>query len=136
MECKQFENRLIDYLEDSCSPSLKLAMADHLESCSSCLAKYHYIKDMYGILDIEKEIEVPPFLMTRIEGRMEKGVEKRTNIRWVPAFAATLVMGLFFGFLVSTITMSPQKMNYSERELAYFFNEMQIEHVESTLLSD
>ena len=85
---------------------------------------------------MEKTVEVNPFLLTRIKARLEQTEKHEPGRILKPlAIAAALVMGVFFGILLGQLTMTPKATN-SEQEVAYLFQDHQIESMESLLMED
>jgi len=136
MDCKIFETKLIAYMDGELSESLAHDMHQHIISCSKCKEMYDFVSMGYQTIQNEKNIQIKPFLYTRIQGRQQSRTPSIFKPVSIPALAGVLVMGLVFGFIVSTISFAPQQNKNQEYELAYLFNEMQFENVESKLLSD
>jgi predicted anti-sigma-YlaC factor YlaD len=136
MDCKSTEKKLIFFIENSLKPEESVLVAAHLEQCPECRAKLEFLKEILAQADIEKATEVNPFLFTRIQGRLEQ-VKKQKNKRILQplAISAALVIGIISGILLGQITMTPNTTD-PEREIAFLFQDDQIENMESLLLED
>lgn len=136
MNCKSTEKKLIFFIENSLKPEETVVVAAHLEQCPDCRAKLEYLKEILAQAEIEKIIENKPFLFTRIQGRLANEETHKTKRILRPlAIAAALVMGVFFGILLGQLTMTPKATN-SEQEVAYLFQDHQMESMESLLMED
>ncbi|MFA5301603.1 MAG: zf-HC2 domain-containing protein [Bacteroidales bacterium] len=136
MDCKSTEKKLIFFIENSLNQEESVLVATHLEQCPECRAKLEFLKEILAHADIEKAIEVKPFLFTRIQSRLEQAEKHKTKRILQPlAISIALVIGIFSGILLGQITMTP-KTTDPEREIAYLFQDDQIENMESLLLED
>ncbi|MDA3927631.1 MAG: zf-HC2 domain-containing protein [Prolixibacteraceae bacterium] len=138
MNCKAIDKNLIFYIDGSLSADKNQMVSHHLKSCTECTAKLDYLTHSLQQFDAVKSTEIKPFLYTRISARMEQ--PKVTRTQWVLApfaIAAVLVVGLFFGSLVGKITVAPRvTVAQVDYDVAYLFNDAQIENVEYKLLND
>ena len=89
------------------------------------------------VIKKEKELEVRPFLYTRIQSKLDEPVVSKKQ--WVLApilMTAIVVLGLFIGTVIGQKTVSPKLANDTTYELAYLFNDTQLESLEYKLLND
>jgi predicted anti-sigma-YlaC factor YlaD len=136
MNCKSTEKKLIFFIENSLKPEETVVVAAHLEQCPDCRAKLEYLKEILAQAEIEKIIENKPFLFTRIQGRLANEETHKTKRILRPlAIAVALVIGVFSGILLGQYTMTPNTTD-QEREVAYLFQDQEIENMESLLLED
>ena len=138
MECRKFENKLIHYLEGSLTSEEMNATRQHLEVCSSCSEKLEYLKVHANVMEEYKTTEVKPFLYTRIHAKLDSEVIPAQRRILVPLFAVSvLTLGLFFGSLLGKYTMAPVNDQIAaDYEVAYLFNEMNLESAEYRLLNE
>jgi hypothetical protein len=136
MNCKSTEKKLIFFIENALPPEDAVLVATHLEHCPDCRAKLEFLKEILSQANMEKTVEVNPFLFTRIKARLEQTEKHEPGRILKPlAIAAALVMGVFFGILLGQLTMTPKATN-SEQEVAYLFQDHQMESMESLLMED
>ncbi len=136
MDCKSTEKKLIFFIENALNPEDAVVVAAHLEQCPDCRSKMEFLKETLSRVNMEKTVEVNPFLFTRIQARLEQTEKHETRRILKPlAIAAALVMGVFFGILLGQLTMTPKATN-SEQEVAYLFQDHQMESMESLLMED
>ncbi|HPQ55974.1 MAG TPA: zf-HC2 domain-containing protein [Bacteroidales bacterium] len=136
MDCKSTEKKLIFFIENALPPEDAVLVATHLEQCPDCRSKMEFLKETLSRVNMEKTVEVNPFLFTRIQARLEQTEKHETRRILKPlAIAAALVMGVFFGILLGQLTMTPKATN-SEQEVAYLFQDHQMESMESLLMED
>jgi predicted anti-sigma-YlaC factor YlaD len=136
VNCKSTGKKLIFFLDNSLNPEETVLVAAHLEQCPECRAKLEFLKEILAQADIEKTTEVNPFLFTRIQSRLEQVKEHKTKRILQPlAISVALVIGILSGILLGQITVTPNTI-YPEREIAYLFQDDQIENMESLLLED
>lgn len=137
MECRNLENKLLFYIEGALSESEEELVKNHLATCKACENKYAFIKSTFQQIEKEKQIAVNPFLYTRLQGKFEKAtIAKR---KWVMApimISTVLVLGLFVGTLIGQLTTSPKITDESNYEVAYLFNDTQLEGLEFALLNE
>ncbi len=136
MDCKSTEKKLIFFIENALNPEDAVVVAAHLEQCPDCRSKMEFLKETLSRVNMEKTVEVNPFLFTRIQARLEQTEKHETRRILKPlAIAAALVMGVFFGILLGQLTMTPNATNF-EHEVAYLFQDHQMESMESLLMED
>ncbi len=138
MECNSVEKKLILYLEDDLHGDDYQQVSQHLDGCRQCAAKLQYVKESFQWIEAEKSIDVKPFLYTRIKSRMEhKNVAVRQWVLAPLAIASVLVVGLFVGTLVGkTRIRQLLASNTLEYEVAYFFNDDQMENMVYKLINE
>ncbi len=136
MDCKSTEKKLIFFIENALNPEDAVVVAAHLEQCPDCRAKLEYLKEILAQAEIEKIIENKPFLFTRIQGRFSKC----RNTQNQKSFATGGNCHCFghwhiLRHLLGQFTMTPNTTD-REREVAYLFQDQEIENIESLLLED
>ena len=137
MDCKNIENQLLFYIEGELPQEEQNTIEKHLAHCSSCMGKYEFLKTSLQVIESEKKQEVKPFLYTRIQSKLEASVARQQRWVWTPVLAtAVLVFGLVIGTFVGKMTMAPRISADSNYEVAYLFNDTQLESLEYKLLND
>lgn len=137
MECKAIEKKLLFYIEGELNDKDEIEVESHLLTCTTCKSKYNFIKGSMLLIESEKKMEINPFLYTRIQGKLDAPVVSRRQRVFVPVLmTSVLVVGLFIGTLIGQITVSPKLSNETNYEVAYLFNDTQLEGLEYKLLND
>jgi anti-sigma factor RsiW len=138
MRCKDIEKKLIFFLEGELQEQEQKMVSEHIGHCEGCTAKLQYLKGSLLIFEAEKAIEVKPFLYTRIKARMEP--RQQTVRRWVLAplaVASILVMGLLIGSVAGRLTVQQgTTLVQTDHNVAYLFNDADLESTESILLNN
>jgi predicted anti-sigma-YlaC factor YlaD len=103
MDCQLVKTNLMDYAEGKASDSLRIEISRHLESCTSCRSYSQTVIDFVKQVNIEKSMQVSPFLYTRIEENLKKSGAVRVLslqarfIRSYYYYAAVIVIALGIG---------------------------------------
>ena len=107
MRCKEFENKIIDYLEGSLSNVEMNRMKDHLEGCEQCSQLYEEIRLTYSMADQEKAPEMHRGFYDRVKARMDSGQPEagktiRLNRFYAAAATILVLIGLALGILLGS----------------------------------
>ncbi len=146
MKCKHIENKIIFYIEGSLQEKEESDIKKHIENCKSCYNIYNQMKLSLAVIDNEKDKIPNPFLYTRIKQNIDDLENTNKNFIFSPknkmalqsAFATFfLAVGIFAGVFLGNTLSNDIKISdqISETEELYF-NEMEFEEIETTLLSD
>jgi len=71
MNEQHITERLWEFHLGNLSEEENRQMETHLEACESCLRESEVVKQAVQEIAVERSQEVPPFLYTRIQGRLE-----------------------------------------------------------------
>ncbi len=129
MTCKETENKLFLYLSDKLPADEKIAVENHLKTCSSCRSKLRLLQEVDSLAEKEASEEPDPFIYNRIKAAIgDIKPQKTTTVRlssWqTVAVAALVILGLFLGnWLGKTYvnTVSEENMAYVEDQDQYLF---------------
>jgi anti-sigma factor RsiW len=78
MNCKNFPNDLIFYLDRELPEERMEAVRKHLDECVDCQSFLAVMQSQLEIIDQEKQPEVSPYFFTRLSARLdEKNVATR-----------------------------------------------------------
>lgn len=107
MRCKEFENKIIDYLESELSDSDMNRMKKHLEECDNCNHLYTEIKKTYELLEQEKAPELQAGFFERVQSRKTfqnatSGKMVTLNRFYAAAAAIAIMVGLALGITLSS----------------------------------
>ena len=106
MNCKEFSNHLMDYVEGLLPHSQEAVMNEHIKHCDVCRLRLEKVKKVLAIL---KEDKVPqlseakknalfPIVMERIE---QRSVTTRRKRKW--AYGLSFGLALILVFIISII---------------------------------
>jgi len=112
MNCKEFSNHLIDFVEGNLSSSEEIRMKEHIKKCDKCRLKLTKIKKTIALL---KEDKVPPLgyakknalfplVMERLE---ERTIIKRKKRKW--AYGLSFGFSLILVFIISLMGIRNQR---------------------------
>lgn len=107
MRCKEFENKIIDYLEETLPATEMNRINEHLEKCGQCSRLYDEIRRTYGLPGQEKAPEMQPGFYERVKTKMDSKQEnagKSISLNRFYAAAATILVliGLALGILLGS----------------------------------
>ena len=137
MECKKIESKLLSFIDGKLQIAEQTAIREHLGQCESCRAKFEFLQSTLQVIDSEKAIKVKPFLYTRIQPRIDTPV--KIGRQWVLApalIAMVLLVGIVMGTLIGKMTITPRMTAETSYEVAYLFNDTQLESLEYKLLNN
>ena len=80
-ECKQIENNLPLYLDDSLSGADKKAVEEHLKSCPGCTKNLAQLKKMHALAHNLAEVEPPAWFKQKIMAGVREEAEKKSWLR-------------------------------------------------------
>ncbi len=104
MRCKQYRNRLDDYLDGDMAPGLRTAFEAHAEECEKCRAATTSAREIQKAL---RQIPVPPMQPGFASQAIDRAIKQRNHHRhgfvagFSSALAASLILALFIGGLVT-----------------------------------
>lgn len=140
MKCSELN--IIDYLEGNLNDENALKIKEHLNTCSSCMAKYQALKKVYLFIEEEKKEEVNPFIANQILEKVKNSKTFSIQPRWQSTFIAAasillLVGGISFGiwFGSGTANINAQG-SYANLEMQSYFYDINQEPLVSTLLEE
>lgn len=105
MNCRNVENNLSGYIENSLTPSLMLEVKDHIEGCTTCKYLYLQVKNTYEIFDNQKNNLVPdlyPGIAQKLKHHHTAVVEfvPRHQVLYKLVASIIIVIGIGFGIFV------------------------------------
>jgi len=140
MKCKNINNDLISYAEESLSADRRDYIDSHKADCSECKEFIFSLEEALEVIESDKEVIENPFLYTRLLTKLDTNEkDSRTNAkRFIPAFlfAATLFLGILGGISLGKF-YSDNTSGYSsdlQEEISYIDDFMQ-EPIENFFLT-
>jgi len=145
-DCKNIESKLIFYFYKELNNLEMENIKNHLASCSGCSKLYTDLSKSLLVIDNEKEIELNPFIETRINQKIKELENSQTQGRVVsfrkiiqPAMSVAAVsvgilLGVFFGSFYSTSDSSSNTASYESVE--YYMNDLEHETFLSYVLEE
>lgn len=120
--------------KDSLSLKEQTIIDEHLKSCPQCQLAIQLQGVTTSAIDKKKDIAITPFLMTRIQAKIENPMAPVNDWRLLSTLSTTIVaIGLFIGLFIGNITINERQSQYQENEISYLFNDLMIESVEYKL---
>lgn len=135
MNCTDVQNKSLDYLEENLPANEMAAVQAHLEQCASCRQYMQFVKKAYSTIDREKELQVNPFLATRViqQSRTGKAPVRKPALIWlqhalaVIILAAGIFLGVNTGMRMHAETSQQEQITYST---SYYIDDLKQENVE------
>lgn len=126
MRCKEFENKIIDYLEGRLQDTELIRMKEHLETCGHCNRLYAEVRRTYDMLGQEKAPELQAGFYDRVLARMQSQLprtERVITLNRVYATAATVLVlvGLALGILLGS-NMAGNGASMAGNEQIYYMD--------------
>lgn len=140
MKCTDLHKDLIFYLDDELTPERKAAVNHHLKGCSKCAAFLKELEASWRIIEREKNVDTNPFLLTRIEARLQEQKHATTAKGWVlvpqriaqPVFFSLLLVVAIYGGI--KLGESPVNVGQDEKiENQLYLDDFNSEPIESFL---
>jgi hypothetical protein len=135
MDCsKKYD--FIGYLDGSLPEIKRQDIELHLAQCSSCTYAVEKIKKSLEVIEWQKEIKANPFLFTRIRERMtvEEYIPLRSRILKPAIIAVIALFSVILGVTVGSYLSGTNNSTISSS--AFYWNELEQENIEMTLLAD
>lgn len=122
MRCHEFENNIISYYDGEISPSLAVAMEEHMSHCKSCRELYRQVTGTYTAMDTP--VAPPAFRAAAfhagIEEKLQDTRQKQSSLflRRIPAAAAVMIIlaGLAAGVFLGKQIVSPGDSRLTSQE--------------------
>ncbi len=144
MKCKTLHKKLIFFIEGDLSTKEMKQFELHLSECPDCLAFALEMKNTLGIIEIEKSIEINPYIYTRIKAKLENQEMERVSVVNRPvlvrilqslAFSVILLLGIYGGIKLGQPHQTELGNNtISEQQMIPYLNEMATEPIEAFLM--
>ncbi len=136
MDCKNISKKLIFYAENNLPEQDKKLVEKHISSCNKCKQELLIIQQAFGIINDEKNLQVNPYIYTRIMAKTEqKNTSKIIKYVFRPvAVSMIILMGIWFGHKASDIYFKNQENNilteeqqFTEQNEIYVVNDISYE---------
>lgn len=126
MRCKEFENRIIDYLEANLPEAEQQRMHEHCRSCDRCSRLYENIRKTYGVLEEDRAPEIDDAFFVDItekldEKRRPDGKVLSLNHLFAAAASVAVLVSLAMGFLLTQKASQP-KQDVAQDEHTYYMD--------------
>ncbi len=140
MNCKEFENKILFYIEGELKPDEKKQMDLHLETCEKCRFICLKMQKTLAIIGKEKQIVPNPFLKTRILEKMSKQETPVFAFNFNKIFQPVMMLvimcvGIYLGIMIgkNSIPGQTEKQILSEE---IYFTDFDNEPIEPFLLME
>lgn len=112
MDCKQFEEKIDDYLDQFLSPEEVVEMERHLEECEKCQHNYREIKNMVSALRLIDIEELPENFSENVVNQIKNRKKRNKMKRFLP-YAAVFIVGVL---ITSVLFNSPFSNFYMSKD--------------------
>lgn len=126
MECKKIDILLWDIVDKKTDPNTQEIILKHIEKCTVCKAKYNLLIEANKFIDFQKNIEINPFIETRIIEKIRKDKVSVFQKVLQPAFIGILILfSIFIGnktatFITNQTQKSTNSITYQNNDSVYF----------------
>jgi len=140
MKCKEINDMLIFYADNSLPKEQRKEVEYHLSQCRECSSFHEFLKDALGHIDKEKEFESDPFIYSRIlaakTGKADNSGSRVISVLPRLAAAAVIAAAVAGGALVGRLySSSPADLNTLMSEETKLLDDIKQEPLESFLLT-
>lgn len=107
MRCKEFENRIIDYLESNLPEADMERMEEHREKCRVCNRLYSEIRQTYGLLENEQFPVLQDGFFDKVQDKKKQSRDTSgrvitLNRVYAAAAAIAIMVGLALGIMLGS----------------------------------
>jgi hypothetical protein len=153
MNCKEIKENFIFYVEGSLNPAKSSQFQKHLEGCGECRSSYLFIKETLWVIEKEKTRDTNPYFSMKVVERL-KIQSGPKQITWYFSFgkvykpslvflltglaiyAGILIGGSFSQKFERNSSMDSRTEQFQTVADAYFLNDLEIENIETILITD
>ena len=126
MRCKEFENKIIDYLESNLPHADMERMEEHKEECRNCNRLYSEIRQTYGMLDNERIPVLQDGFFERVQAkkRQSRNTTGRVitlNRVYAAAAAIAIMVGLALGIMLGS-NLADNRESLADNEHIYYMD--------------
>lgn len=110
MDCKEFKNRMIFFIEGDLEKQLAEQFTNHLNTCTSCKILYEQFYSDYNLIATDKITESNPFFYTRVmagleneekQGIIERFFNNKSLILQIASYVVIGFMAISIGYLIA-----------------------------------
>ncbi len=123
MDCKEVNNKLIFYIENTLSIEENNAIENHIKKCDKCRKLHNTLKESFEIIENEKIKETDSFFYTRLSEKIKKIDKPNKKQIWLKSkqvylqsIAAAIIM---FLSIYSGILLGSTQTNINEVSVNY-----------------
>lgn len=146
MKCKEVNKKLVSYINNELSNTENENVKSHLESCAICNEIVVELQNTMNLFDDRITLQPNPFLYTRILQELNILHTVQDNNGFLPVFKRVLLPVIFSLLLIFSVFLgitlgNIYETNQQEKEtslltIEYFFNDLEQETVEVSLLKE
>jgi len=154
MNCKEFKNRIPDYLDQKLTTDQTNQFNEHLKNCSGCSLLFEKIENTLSLLNKPDRIPEQPYYYTQLKQKMENRIQQNESFLQVLLgkkvlqpilYLGSIIIAVYIGILIGSGT--PNTTQYAEKtktDTSYievlaqyqYFNEMELESIEKNLIKE
>ena len=79
MDCKEVQNRIIEYIEKTLPETFEKDMNGHFEDCENCSRIYNEIVKTYDIIESDKMVGTYPYFADNVINKIENVNKSKIN---------------------------------------------------------
>ncbi len=134
MNCKKYQDLLLDYASNDLFEFLRDDVANHLQHCSSCSREFHNVRLFAQLLEEDRSIMPPPFIHTRVKGQLQRRAAFwKWSSRLQPvAYALMLSAAIYSGIWMGSYFADTNDL--LSQDITNFVNEIRFETIEQAIL--
>lgn len=154
MNCKEFKNRIPDYLDQNLSPDLNKRFNEHLQNCAACSMLFGKVMNSVNLLNKAEHIVEQPFYFTSLKQKLEnRTIQKHTIFESIISkkvlqpvlYLASIIIAVYIGILIgSGTTNNKQYAGTSNTDTSYievfaqyqYINDMDLEPLEKNMFNE
>lgn len=154
MNCKEFKNRIPDYLDQKLTIDLTNQFNEHLKNCSECSLLFEKMNNTLLLLNKPDRIAEQPYYYTQLKQKMENRLQQNESFWHVLIskkvlqpilYLGSIIIAVYIGILIGSGT--PTTTQYAEKtktDTSYievlaqyqYFNELELESIEKNSISE
>lgn len=154
MNCKDFKNRIPDYLDQSLRSDLSNQFNEHLQNCADCSLLFNKTSKTLQLLSNPDRIPEQPYYFTQLRQKMEnKSVHNETFLHSLTSkkvlqpmlYLASIIIAVYIGILIgSGTTTNKQYSETTKADTSYievfaqyqYIDDMELEPLEKNVVNE
>jgi predicted anti-sigma-YlaC factor YlaD len=155
MNCKEFKNRIPDYLDQSLGADLSIQFNEHLQNCADCSLLFNKTSRTLHQLNNPDRIPEQPYFYTQLRQKMEnKYAHNVTFLQSLTSkkvlqpmlYLASIIFAVYIGILIGsgTTTTSNQYSEATKADTSFievfaqyqYIDDMELESLEKNVVNE
>ena len=154
MNCKEFKNRIPDYLDRSLGSDLSNQFNEHLQNCADCSLLFDKMNNTLLLLNKPDRIAEQPYYFTQLKQKMENRIAKKETFLQLfiskkvlqpMLYLASIIIAVYIGILIgSGTTTNKQYSETTKADTSYievfaqyqYIDDMELESLEKNVVNE